>query len=192
MLMSQSASSSPTPRSTSRVMMTGLSRPEFRREDCWSGPSHDAWRLVLWNPAEKLGISHGRLRKDGTTFIGCRPRFCGSFPLIRDRHARPDTALRRRHSVRLTGQCHERFTRYHHPRLQRPRRAVYRESIAHHGDPAIPDLHGAARPAGVTTSRARHHPTNRVVIRGLDGRMTFSNGTAVPRVNRCRGPRLEE
>src|SRR5262249_29067752 len=34
------------------------------REDCWSGPSHDDWRktclMESWNPAEKLGISHGR------------------------------------------------------------------------------------------------------------------------------------
>ena len=27
--------------------------------------------LVVWNPAEKLGISHGRSSKDGTTFIAC-------------------------------------------------------------------------------------------------------------------------
>src|SRR5262249_36464932 len=44
MYMSQSASNSPTPRSTSRVMMTGLIGPDLRREDCWSGPSHDDWR----------------------------------------------------------------------------------------------------------------------------------------------------
>src|SRR5215468_9742696 len=71
MPMSQSASSSPTPRSTSRVMMTGLIGPDLRREDCWSGPSHDDWRKACllescrWNPAEKLGISHGRSSKDG-------------------------------------------------------------------------------------------------------------------------------
>src|SRR5215510_2461903 len=71
MPMSQSASSSPTPRSTSRVMMTGLIGPDLRREDCWSGPSHDDWRKTCrmescrWNPAEKLGISHGRSGKDG-------------------------------------------------------------------------------------------------------------------------------
>src|SRR5215472_17269869 len=77
MLMSQIASSNPTPRSTSRVMMTGLIGPDLQREDYWSGSSHDdCARLVLWNPAEKLGISHGRSSKDGTTFIACRPRFC--------------------------------------------------------------------------------------------------------------------
>src|SRR5262249_15112711 len=70
MYMSQSASSSPTPRSTSRVMMTGLIGLDLRRED-WSGPSHDDWRKTClmescrWNPAEKLGISHGRSSKDG-------------------------------------------------------------------------------------------------------------------------------
>src|SRR6516165_11638078 len=47
MYMSQSASSSPTPRSTSRVIMTGLIGPDLRREDCWSGPSHDDWRNVV-------------------------------------------------------------------------------------------------------------------------------------------------
>src|SRR5262249_61142576 len=69
MPMSPSASSSPTPSSTSRVMMTGLIGPDLRREDCWSGPSHDDWRktclMESWNPAEKLGISHGRSSKDG-------------------------------------------------------------------------------------------------------------------------------
>src|SRR5262245_29396395 len=44
MYMSQSASSSPTPKSTSRVMMTGLIGPDLRRADCWSGPSHNDWR----------------------------------------------------------------------------------------------------------------------------------------------------
>src|SRR5215469_3167261 len=44
MLMSQIASSSPTPRSTSRVMMTGLIGPDLQREDCWSGSSHYDWR----------------------------------------------------------------------------------------------------------------------------------------------------
>ena len=34
-------------------------------------------RPVLWNPAEKLGISHGRSSKDGTTIIACYRRFCG-------------------------------------------------------------------------------------------------------------------
>ena len=34
-------------------------------------------RFVLWNPAEKLGISHGRSSKDGTTFIACGPQFYG-------------------------------------------------------------------------------------------------------------------
>jgi hypothetical protein len=34
-------------------------------------------RPVLWNPAEKLGISYGRSSKDGTTIIACYRRFCG-------------------------------------------------------------------------------------------------------------------
>src|SRR5215468_2837491 len=71
MYMSPSASSSPTPRSTSRVMMTGLIGPDLRRADCWSGPSHDDRRKTCLMescdgiPAEKLGISHGRSSKDG-------------------------------------------------------------------------------------------------------------------------------
>ena len=39
-----------------------------------------AAKLVLWNPAERLGISHGWSSKDDTTFIACRPRFCGPSP----------------------------------------------------------------------------------------------------------------
>src|SRR5262249_3254070 len=71
MPMSQSASSSPTLRSTSRVMMTGLIGPDLRREDCWSGPSHDDWRNTCLmeccrcNPAKKPGISDGPSSKDG-------------------------------------------------------------------------------------------------------------------------------
>src|SRR5262249_15991656 len=42
MPMSQSASSSPTPRTTSRVMMTGLIGPDLRQED-WPRPSHHEW-----------------------------------------------------------------------------------------------------------------------------------------------------
>src|SRR5215472_10066665 len=41
---SQIASSSPMPRSTSRVMMMGLIGPDLQREDCWSGSWHDDWR----------------------------------------------------------------------------------------------------------------------------------------------------
>src|SRR6516225_8699464 len=87
MPMSQSASSSPTPRSTSRVMMTGLIGPDLRREDCWSDPSHDDWRKTClmescrWNPAEKLGISHGRSGKDGYHIYRVPPTILWSFPL---------------------------------------------------------------------------------------------------------------
>src|SRR5215831_12753885 len=79
MPMSQSASSSPTPRSTSRVMMTGLIDPDLRREDCWCGPSHDDWRKTLSYgilPMESCPTD-GRVRTV-TTFIACRPGFlCG-------------------------------------------------------------------------------------------------------------------
>src|SRR5215831_14569754 len=79
MPMSQSASSSPTPRSTSRVMMTGLIDPDLRREDCWCGPSHDDWRKTLSYgilPMESCPTD-GRVRTV-TTFIACRPRLlCG-------------------------------------------------------------------------------------------------------------------
>ena len=53
------------------MMMTGLIGPDLRREDCWSGPSHDDWRKTCLMedcdgiPAEKLGISYGRSSKDG-------------------------------------------------------------------------------------------------------------------------------
>src|SRR5262244_2814825 len=86
MYMSQSASSSPTPRSTSRVMMTGLIGLDLRRED-WSGPSHDDWRKTClmescrWNPAEKLGISHGRSSKDGYHIYRVPPTILWPFPL---------------------------------------------------------------------------------------------------------------
>src|SRR5215469_2194467 len=87
MPMSPSASSSPTPSSTSRVIMTGLIGPDLRREDCWSGPSHDDWRKTCliescrWNPAEKLGISHGRSGKDGYHIYRVPPTILWPFPL---------------------------------------------------------------------------------------------------------------
>src|SRR5215831_13735546 len=72
MAISQSASSSPTPRSTSRVMMTGLIGPDLRREDCRSGPSHDDRRTTcLMESCRKT-----RSSQDGTTSIACRPRSC--------------------------------------------------------------------------------------------------------------------
>src|SRR5215471_7851049 len=40
---SQSASSSPTPRSTRSVMMRGLIGPDLRREDCWSYLRAGGW-----------------------------------------------------------------------------------------------------------------------------------------------------
>src|SRR5215831_2364089 len=86
MPISQSASNSPTPSSTSRVIMTGLIGPDLRREDCWSGPSHDDWRKTClmescrWNPAEKLGISHGRSSKDGYHIYRVPPTILWSFP----------------------------------------------------------------------------------------------------------------
>src|SRR6516165_8410683 len=97
MYMSQIASSSPTPRSTSRVMMTGLIGPDLRQRTV--GLVHRTTtgaRLVVWNPAEKLGISHGRSSKDGTTFIAYRPRFCPppSRP-HRNQKARAEPANRR-------------------------------------------------------------------------------------------------
>src|SRR5262249_45052124 len=82
MYMSHSASSSPTPRSTSRVMMTGLIGPDLRREDWWSGPSHEDWRKfcrescrITWHYP-----TNGRVRTV-TTLIACRPRILCSFPL---------------------------------------------------------------------------------------------------------------
>src|SRR5262245_4683104 len=75
MPMSQSASSSPTPRSTSSVMRTGLLA--LTSDERTVGLVHRTTtgaRLVLWDPAERLGISHGRSSKDVTTFIACRPR----------------------------------------------------------------------------------------------------------------------
>src|SRR5215469_16684671 len=87
MPMSPSASSSPTPSSTSRVIMTGLIGPDLRREDRWSGPSHYDWRKTClmescrWNPAEKLGISHGRSGKDGYHIYRVPPKILWSFPL---------------------------------------------------------------------------------------------------------------
>src|SRR5262249_4817926 len=78
---------SPTPRSTSRVMMTGLIGPDLRREDCWSGPSHDDWRKTCLMescdgiPAEKLGISHGRSSKDGYHIYRVPPTISLGFPL---------------------------------------------------------------------------------------------------------------
>src|SRR5215813_4347376 len=86
MYMSHSATSSPTPRSTSRVMMTGLIGPDLRRED-WSRPSHDDWRKTClmescrWNPAEKLGISHGRSSKDGYHIYRVPPTILWPSPL---------------------------------------------------------------------------------------------------------------
>src|SRR5262249_19643666 len=63
MYMSQIASNSPTPRSTSRVMMTGLIGPDLRREDCWSGPSHDDWRktclMESWRKTWHIPSKHG-------------------------------------------------------------------------------------------------------------------------------------
>src|SRR5215471_20797753 len=54
MPMSQIASSAPTPRSTSRVMMTGLIGPDLQREDCWSGSSHDDGRKTcLWESCRR-------------------------------------------------------------------------------------------------------------------------------------------
>src|SRR5262249_46928630 len=97
MYMSQSASSSPTPRSTSRVMMTGLIGPDLRRENCWSGPSHDDWRKICLMesrngiPAEKLGISHGRSSKDGYHIYRVPPTISLGFPLLKNcgsRHTR--------------------------------------------------------------------------------------------------------
>src|SRR5215510_13005757 len=85
MYISQSASSTPTPRSTSRVMMTGLIGLDLRRED-WSGPSHDDRRKTClmescrWNPAEKLGIAHGRSGKDGYHIYRVPPTILWSFP----------------------------------------------------------------------------------------------------------------
>src|SRR5215510_15190686 len=96
MYISQSASSTPTPRSTSRVMMTGLIGLDLRRED-WSGPSHDDWRKTClmescrWNPAEKLGISHGRSSKDGYHTYRVPPTISLGFPLLKicgSRHTR--------------------------------------------------------------------------------------------------------
>src|SRR5262245_23887487 len=77
-----------SPRSTSRVMMTGLIGLDLRRED-WSGPSHDDWRKTClmescrWNPAEKLGISHGRSSKDGYHIYGVPPTISLGFPLLK-------------------------------------------------------------------------------------------------------------
>src|SRR5262249_8491182 len=75
MYMSQSASSSPTPRSTSRVMMTGLIGPDLRR-DCSSGSSHDDWRKTCLMESWRKNLAYptdGRVRTV-TTFIACRPR----------------------------------------------------------------------------------------------------------------------
>src|SRR5215469_8543217 len=93
MPMSQIASSGPTPRSTSRVMMTGLIGPDLRREDCWSGSSHDDWRKTS---AEKLGVSNGRSSKDGTTFYRLPPMLL--YPTLstaRNQRARAEPANRR-------------------------------------------------------------------------------------------------
>src|SRR6516165_10271106 len=65
MPMSQIASSSPTPRSTSRVMMTGFIGPDLRQEDCWSGPSHDHWGKTcpMESCQKKLAyLTDGRVR----------------------------------------------------------------------------------------------------------------------------------
>src|SRR5579883_2849470 len=77
MPMSHSASSSPTPSSTSRVMMRGLIGPDLLQEDCRSGPSHDDWRKTCLieccrsyrMPPKKLGTVRLRSRKDATTFV---------------------------------------------------------------------------------------------------------------------------
>src|SRR5262249_48558744 len=79
MPMSKSASSSPTPRSTSRVMMMGLIGSDERTVGLVHRTTTGA-RLVLWNPAD--GIlpkdvaypTHGRVMTV-TTFIACCPRF---------------------------------------------------------------------------------------------------------------------
>src|SRR5215469_18094361 len=89
MPMSQIASSGPTPRSTSRVMMTGLIGPDLRREDCWSGSSHDDWRKTS---AEKLGVSNGQSSKDGTIFYRLLPTLLyPTLSIARNQRARAGT-----------------------------------------------------------------------------------------------------
>src|SRR5215831_14277938 len=81
MYMSQSASSSPTPRSTSRVMMTGLIGPDLRRED-WSRPSHDDWRKTCLMESCRWK-SHGRSSKDGYHIYRVPPTISLGFPLLK-------------------------------------------------------------------------------------------------------------
>src|SRR5215471_1446409 len=100
MAMSPSASSSPTPRSTSRVMMTGLIGPDLRREDCWSDPSHERLAqdlsygiLPMENPLPKnlAKTSHGRSSKDGYHIYRVPPTISLGFPLLKicgSRHTR--------------------------------------------------------------------------------------------------------
>src|SRR5262245_48313300 len=78
MPMSQSASSSPTPRSTSRVMMTGLIGPDLRRGDCWSGPSHDDWRKTCLMESCRKTWHIPRTVEQGRYHIyRVPPTFCG-------------------------------------------------------------------------------------------------------------------
>src|SRR5215831_16260784 len=85
MYRSQSASSSTTPRSTSRVMMTGLIGPDLRRVDCYIARQRRKTCLMEiradGNPAEKLCISHGRSSKDGYHIYRLPPTILWSFPL---------------------------------------------------------------------------------------------------------------
>src|SRR5215469_2661995 len=95
---SQIARSAPTPRSTSRVMMTGLIGPD--------PPTRGLLvRFIALRLAQDLSYGilpknlaypNGRSSKDGTTFIACRPRFCTppSRPL-RNQKAHAEPANRR-------------------------------------------------------------------------------------------------
>jgi hypothetical protein len=79
--MSQIASSSPTPRRTRRVMMMGLIGPSDERTVGLVHRTTTGARPVLWNPAEKLGISYGRSSKDGYHIYQVPPTILWSFPL---------------------------------------------------------------------------------------------------------------
>src|SRR5215470_10708318 len=81
MPMSKSASSSPTPRSTSRVMMMGLIGSDERTVGLVHRTTTGA-RLVLWNPADGILPKNLAYPTDGrvrtvSTSIAWRPRFCG-------------------------------------------------------------------------------------------------------------------
>src|SRR5215475_5304856 len=92
MPMSQSASSSPTPRSTSRVMMTGLmALTSGERTVGLVHPRRPAQDLSYGILPKNLAYpTDGRVRT--LPHLSRAAHVLWSFLLIRDRHARPDTA----------------------------------------------------------------------------------------------------